>query len=73
MVRYLSTNSCRAYRKFFLYIKNDDGIPMTKGVGANNSCSAQLIHVGNNGITGNMYSNGYIIVTNEITDIDKAL
>lgn len=61
------------YLKFFLYIRNDDGIPMTNGVGANNNCSAQIIHVGNNGMTGNIYSKGYIIVTNDMTDIDNAL
>lgn len=58
---------------FFLYIKNEAGIPMTNGVGASNNCSAQLMHVGSNGIAGNMYSSGYIIVTKAITDIDKAL
>lgn len=46
---------------------------MTKGVGASNSCSAQLRHVGSNGMTGNIYSNGYSIVTNAITDMESAL
>lgn len=44
--------------KFFLYIKKEAGIPITKGVGASSNCSAQLMHVGNKGIAGNMYSNG---------------
>lgn len=59
--------------KFFLNIKNEAGMPITNGVGASKSCSAQPIHVGNKGITGNMYSNGYTIVTNDITDMDNAL
>lgn len=47
-----------SYLKFFLYMRKDAGIPITKGVGANNNCSAQLMHVGNNGMTGNIYSSG---------------
>lgn len=46
------------YPKFFLYMRNDAGMPITNGVGASKSCSAQLMHVGNNGITGNIYSSG---------------
>lgn len=42
------------YLKFFLYIKNVAGHPITNGVGAKSNCSAQLIHVGSNGITGNL-------------------
>lgn len=60
-IRHLSNNfniNLLTYLKFFLYIRKVAGIPMTNGVGANNNCSAQLIHVGSNGITGNMYSNG---------------
>ena len=37
------------------------------------TCSAEPIHVGSNGITGNMYSNGYNIDTNAITLIVNAL
>jgi hypothetical protein len=37
------------------------------------TCSAEDIHVGSNGITGNMYSNGYNIDTNAITLIVRAL
>lgn len=37
------------------------------------TCSAQLMHVGSNGITGNIYSKGYIKVIKAITDIDNAL
>lgn len=59
--------------KFFLYRRNEAGMPITNGVGASRSCSAQLMQVGNNGMTGNIYSSGYIIVTNDITDIDSAL
>lgn len=44
--------------KFFLYSRKDAGIPITKGVGASNNCSAQLMHVGSKGIAGNMYSSG---------------
>lgn len=47
-----------SHLKFFLYMRNDAGIPITYGVGASNNCSAQLIHVGRSGITGNMYSSG---------------
>ena len=61
------------YRKFFLYIRNVAGTPITKGVGANSNCSAQLKHVGSSGITGNIYSKGYNIVTNAITDMESAL
>lgn len=32
-------------------MRNDAGIPMTKGVGANRSCSAQLMQVGKRGMT----------------------
>lgn len=46
------------YLKFFLYIKNDAGNPMINGVGAKSNCSALPMHVGSNGIMGNMYSNG---------------
>ena len=37
------------------------------------TCSAEDIQVGNKGITGNMYSSGYSIDTNAITDIVNAL
>ena len=37
------------------------------------TCSAELMHVGSNGITGNMYSRGYNMDTNAITLIDRAL
>jgi len=37
------------------------------------TCSAEDIHVGNKGITGNMYSNGYSIDTKAITLIVRAL
>lgn len=46
---------------------------MIKGVGAKRSCSAQLMQVGRRGITGNMYSRGYNIVTRAITDMERAL
>lgn len=32
-------------------MRNDAGMPMTNGVGANRSCSAQLMQVGKRGIT----------------------
>lgn len=48
------------YLKFFLYIRNDAGIPMTKGVGANKSCSAQLIQVGKSGMTKIKNNNDYL-------------
>lgn len=46
------------YLKFFLYMRNDAGMPITNGVGAKSSCSAQLMQVGSSGITGNIYSSG---------------
>lgn len=46
---------------------------MTNGVGANNNCSAPFIQVGNSGITGNIYSKGYNMVTNAITLMERAL
>lgn len=69
----LPSPSSATHLKFFLYIRNDAGIPMTYGVGASNNCSAQLMHVGSSGITGNMYSNGYNMVTKAITLIERAL
>jgi len=41
-----------------LYRKKLAGTPITNGVGASNSCSALFIHVGSNGMTGNIYSKG---------------
>lgn len=50
----VTPNCEQTHLKFFLYNKNVAGHPITNGVGANNNCSAQLIQVGNKGITGNL-------------------
>jgi hypothetical protein len=56
-----------------LYTKKLAGTPIINGVGANNNCSVSFMHRGSNGITGNMYSNGYNMLTNAIILIVRAL